>query len=352
MPKHYRIRGSFPDVDSFAHLDWSANRRSAAGREVIELPAPRAGSRRIAICRRARARPFHGPIFIVGAMGSGSTLIRLMLDSHPNIAIPQETGFMRAYQAHQFIPLKWSGRNWARRMGWSREELDQELARLLRPDLHALRREPGQGALGRQDAAAHLARRRHGAAVPDAQFIGDDAPPGRQRRLEHEPLRPPVRARGAPRRALRPRDRPPGGQAQAQFVVLRYEDLVLRPEPVHARAAGTGSASRGRTGAPAPRGAGGRAARVVVEGTNRVDDPIDVSRITRWTKTIDEPTRQLVRTRLARIASSTATTSTGRCPHVRCAKAGCSWAGWTFASGFDRLPRTSTCVRAPSPASP
>ena len=69
-----------------------------------------------------------GPIFIVSAMGSGSTLIRLILDSHPNIGIPQETGFMRAYQAHQFIPLKWSGRNWARRMGWSRAELDAELA--------------------------------------------------------------------------------------------------------------------------------------------------------------------------------------------------------------------------------
>ena len=62
-----------------------------------------------------------GPIFIIGAMGSGSTLLRLILDSHDNIAIPQETGFMRAYNAHQFVPFKWSGRNWARRMGWSRE---------------------------------------------------------------------------------------------------------------------------------------------------------------------------------------------------------------------------------------
>src|ERR671931_341418 len=55
-----------------------------------------------------------GPIFIIGAMGSGTTLLRLMLDSHPNIAIPYETGFMRAYNAHQFIPFKWSGRNMAR----------------------------------------------------------------------------------------------------------------------------------------------------------------------------------------------------------------------------------------------
>ena len=29
-----------------------------------------------------------GPIFIMGAMGSGTTLLRLMLDSHERIAIP------------------------------------------------------------------------------------------------------------------------------------------------------------------------------------------------------------------------------------------------------------------------
>ncbi len=46
-----------------------------------------------------------GPIFIIGAMGTGSTLLRLMLDSHDDIAIPQETGFMRAYNAHQYIPF-------------------------------------------------------------------------------------------------------------------------------------------------------------------------------------------------------------------------------------------------------
>jgi Sulfotransferase family len=76
-----------------------------------------------------RPAPVRGPIFIIGAMGSGSTLLRLILDSHDNIAIARETGFMRAYNAHQFIPFKWSGRNWAKRLGWSRAELDAELGR-------------------------------------------------------------------------------------------------------------------------------------------------------------------------------------------------------------------------------
>src|SRR3954468_11334141 len=71
--------------------------------------------------------PGKGPIFIMGSMGTGSTLLRLGLDSHDSIAIPPETGFMRAYNAHRFVPFKWTGRNWAKRMGWSDDELDSEL---------------------------------------------------------------------------------------------------------------------------------------------------------------------------------------------------------------------------------
>ncbi len=54
--------------------------------------------------------------------------------------------------------------------------------RVLRPDLPALRAEPRQAALGRQDAAAHLACRRHGAAVPGRRVHRDRPPSGRQRR--------------------------------------------------------------------------------------------------------------------------------------------------------------------------
>src|SRR3954452_8203998 len=74
--------------------------------------------------------PGKGPIFVMGAMGTGTTLLRLVLDSHDNIAIPPETGFMRAYNAHQFIPFKWTGRNWAKRLGWSHDGLDAELRAL------------------------------------------------------------------------------------------------------------------------------------------------------------------------------------------------------------------------------
>lgn len=45
----------------------------------------------------ADARPAHRPMpIIVGAPRSGTTLLRFMLDAHPDLAIPPETGFLAA----------------------------------------------------------------------------------------------------------------------------------------------------------------------------------------------------------------------------------------------------------------
>jgi hypothetical protein len=67
------------------------------------------------------------PIFVVGTMRSGSTLLRLLLDSHPNIAIGEETGFGGGLSAARTIPGWRYGAEWSSRIGWSREELDARL---------------------------------------------------------------------------------------------------------------------------------------------------------------------------------------------------------------------------------
>src|SRR5688572_6484260 len=67
------------------------------------------------------------PIFIIGAMGSGTTLLRLMLDSHERIAIPPETGFMRIYNAYRYTPFKFSGAETMARLGYDGDEIDAEL---------------------------------------------------------------------------------------------------------------------------------------------------------------------------------------------------------------------------------
>jgi hypothetical protein len=243
-----------------------------------------------------------GPIFIVSAMGSGSTLIRLILDSHPGIGIPQETGFMRAYQAHQFIPLKWSGRNWARRMGWSREELDEELARFYDRIFTRYIERQGKHRWGDKtplhtwhvDAMARL--------YPDAQFIGMMRHPGgsvgsNMHRFGH----PYGRAVNHVERY----DREIARQAAAhagQFVIIRYEELVLRPEALLRELLdwlGEPWSDQVLQHHEVQTARGGR---VVVEGTNRIDDPIDVSRVAKWHDRMSETHRRSLATRLGRLS--------------------------------------------------
>lgn len=68
-----------------------------------------------------------GPVFVVGTMRSGSTLLRLLLDSHPSIAISEETGFMGGLAAARVIPGWRYGGEWHRRLGWTDAELDDRL---------------------------------------------------------------------------------------------------------------------------------------------------------------------------------------------------------------------------------
>ena len=68
-----------------------------------------------------------GPVFVVGSMRSGSTMLRLILDSHPNIAIGGETGFMGALLAAKDIPNWQFGRGWYQRLGWTEKEMDERL---------------------------------------------------------------------------------------------------------------------------------------------------------------------------------------------------------------------------------
>src|SRR3954462_2113612 len=59
-------------------------------------------------------------------MGSGTTLLRLMLDSHEHIAIPHETAFMRVYNAMHFAPFKSSATHSPPPPRPSDEEVDEE----------------------------------------------------------------------------------------------------------------------------------------------------------------------------------------------------------------------------------
>jgi hypothetical protein len=228
-------------------------------------------------------------------------LLRLILDSHDNIAIPQETGFMRAYNAHQYIPHKWSGRDWAKRMGWSREELDEELASFYRRIFERHVERQGKRRWGDKtpfhtwhiDAMCRL--------FPDAAVIAIIRHPGgnvasNMTRFGH-PFRQGVShvdryTRELARQASRHPDR---------IVFVRYEELVLYPERLMRELLDwlgepwsekvlehhTIQASRG--------------GRPMVEGQTRKGDPIDVSRIAKWEQTLPATRRPALAERLGRL---------------------------------------------------
>jgi Sulfotransferase family len=68
-----------------------------------------------------------GPIFVVGTMRSGSTMLRLILDSHPDIAVGAETGFMGAVMGAKAIPSWKHGTDWYQRIDWTEDEFDERL---------------------------------------------------------------------------------------------------------------------------------------------------------------------------------------------------------------------------------
>jgi hypothetical protein len=73
----------------------------------------------------SRPEPSGPPIFVVGCHRSGTTLLRLMLDSHPNISCGPETRFLEDL-------AKLTERNWSylRNYGLSREQWNRKVAEM------------------------------------------------------------------------------------------------------------------------------------------------------------------------------------------------------------------------------
>jgi hypothetical protein len=244
--------------------------------------------------------PVKGPIFIVSPMGTGSTLLRLILDSHRNIAIPHETGFMRVYTAMRFIPFKLSGRAWAQRLGWSDEELDEEARQFFDRIFMRYAREHGKQRWGEKTPQHlwHVGKMER--VFPDSVFIGIVRHPGaaaasNMRRFGHS-----VKwATGHMRRYMKEVARQAALRPE-RMVVVRYEDLVLQPErlmrellewlgePWDEAVLDHHSIQSQRD-------------HHRIEGLSKADEPIRVDRITRWTGELSEGDQGLIRRRLTRV---------------------------------------------------
>ncbi len=244
--------------------------------------------------------PVRGPIFIVSPMGTGSTLLRLILDSHERIAVPHETGFMRIYGAMRFVPFKLSGRKWAQRLGWSDEELDEEARGFFERIFMRYAEQHGKQRWGEKTPQHtwHMDSMRR--LFGDSVFVAIVRHPGaasasNMRRFGHSSRWAVRHCRRyykeiARQAALDPR----------RTIVLRYEDLVLRPEPVMRELLDW-------LGEPWSDNVLGH--HVVhsdrqhdrIEGLSRADEPIDPTRVARWAAQLGEADRKLITNRLTRI---------------------------------------------------
>ncbi len=237
----------------------------------------------------------------MGSMGTGTTLLRLVLDSHPAIAIPPETGFMRAYKAHKFIPFKWTGRNWAKRLGWSDDDLDVELRHFYDRLFMRYVEEHGKRRWGEKtplhiwhwDAMARV--------FPDAVFVAIVRHPGgsmasNMNRWKFKVNRAATHFERYTREMLRL-----AAKYRHRTVLLRYEELLLQPEPVLRELLAWLGEDWSDAVLEHHRVQADRGGREVVEGRNRVSDPLDVSRISKWTSTIGPKQQRRLHRRFGRL---------------------------------------------------
>ena len=209
-------------------------------------PLRRAGRRR----RELRAETPPPAPFVVGVGRSGTTMLRLMLDAHPEMAVPPETHFLpdvikavdRGADPGKVVALLERSRRWGD-LGISSDEIRAAFDGVERWDATAASRaiyltyagKHGKSRWGDKTPKYSLVMIDIEDALPEARFIHliRDARAVALSRVNMVAGRgesPPNPAGVAKRWAKRIRQARAQGEALGGYLELRYEDLVLHTE--------------------------------------------------------------------------------------------------------------------------
>ena len=223
-----------------------------------------------------------GPVFIVGPMGSGTTLLRLIVDSHDNIAIAQETSIMRAYLAHKWIPFHRHGGDWYGRLGWSADELDERMREFYGGMFERFAAGQGKPRWGDKTPwhAWHI--REISRLFPDAVVLATVRHPGAVTASVSGRFR--LSWKGAVSHWVNTTTElvQRGQEMGERFLLVRYEDLVLEPETTLREVFAWLDEPWSDRLLEHDKVHSERGTPRKVEGASRSDEPIDPSRISTW----------------------------------------------------------------------
>jgi hypothetical protein len=242
------------------------------------------------------------PFFILGAQGSGSTLLRLMLDSHERLAVPQETGVLRLVTAHRWVPFWTFGDRWHTRLGLSGDDVDRALEDLYGGMFRRYAESRGKVRWGEKTPfhVWHVDDIRR--VFPTAVLVAIVRHPlgsvgSTVRRFDRAPARAVEQWLATTRELVHQ-----AGRVGDRLCLLRYEDLTLDPratmtelldwlgEPWSESVLHHDEVQRRER---SPRS---------VEGGTRPGDAVDAARIDRWRDWFDDAEHTLVVERTARWA--------------------------------------------------
>jgi len=228
-------------------------------------------------------------------MRSGSTLLRLILDTHESIAIGEETGFMGALATNKAIPNWRYGRDWYGRLGWSEEEFDNRLREFYGGMFERYAARQGKIRWGDKTPMHSWHMTEMARVFPDAVFLGIVRHPGAvvfslKKRFQYDAHEAAEYWANTNAEVLRQ-----GSElGSSRFALVRYEDVVLCPEATLQEVVSW----LGESWSPdllrhhevqASKGAPRR-----VDGKTSSRDPINPQRVDRWVEGLSAVDQEVV----------------------------------------------------------